>query len=89
MASVRARSACDFLNAKERTWQAMYDYDFAAGAPGLKSRLRYVRGDHIELAALNAGRPQGARIPDGTGVCDPEWSAEERRADGAQVDLSQ
>jgi len=45
----------DFLNAKERTWQAMYDYDFAAaGVPGLKSRLRYVRGDHIELAALNA-----------------------------------
>jgi len=45
----------DFLNAKERTWQAMYDYDFAAaGVPGLKSRLRYVRGDHIDLAALNA-----------------------------------
>lgn len=35
----------DFLNAKERTWQAIYDYDFAAaGVPGLKSRLRYVRG---------------------------------------------
>ena len=45
----------DFLNARERTWQAIYDYDFAAaGLPGLKSRLRYVRGDHIELAALNA-----------------------------------
>ncbi|WP_248802919.1 OprD family porin [Pseudomonas sp. MWU13-2100] len=45
----------DFLNAKERTWQAVYDYDFAAaGLPGLKSRLRYVRGDHIELAAFNA-----------------------------------
>ena len=45
----------DFLNAKERTWQAMYDYDFTAvGVPGLKSRLRYVRGDHIELTALNA-----------------------------------
>lgn len=45
----------DFLNAKERTWQAIYDYDFAAaGVPGLKSRLRYVRGDHIELAALKA-----------------------------------
>lgn len=45
----------DFLNAKERTWQAIYDYDFAAsGLPGLKSRLRYVRGDHIELAAFNA-----------------------------------
>lgn len=45
----------DFLNAKERTWQAIYDYDFAAaGVPGLKSRLRYVRGDNIELAAFNA-----------------------------------
>ena len=44
----------DFLNAKERTWQAIYDYDFiAVGLVGLKGRLRYVRGDHIELAALN------------------------------------
>jgi len=45
----------DFLNAKERTWQAIYDYDFvASGVPGLKGRLRYVRGDNIELAAFNA-----------------------------------
>ena len=45
----------DFLNAKERTWRAIYDYDFAAsGLPGLKSRLRYVRGHNIELAAFNA-----------------------------------
>ncbi|AXP03165.1 OprD family porin [Pseudomonas bijieensis] len=45
----------DFLNAKERTWQVIHDYDFAAvGVPGLRTRLRYVRGDHIELAALNA-----------------------------------
>ena len=45
----------DFLNAKERTWQAIYDYDFVAvGVPGLKGRLRYVRGDNIELASLNA-----------------------------------
>lgn len=43
----------DFLNARERTWQAIYDYDFTAvGVVGLKGRLRYVRGDHIELAAL-------------------------------------
>lgn len=47
--------ASDFLNAKERTWQAIYDYDFAAaGIPGLKSRLRYVRGDNIELTSLRA-----------------------------------
>lgn len=45
----------DFLNARERTWQAIYDYDFTAvGLVGLKGRLRYVRGDHIELAAFNA-----------------------------------
>ncbi|ROO34024.1 MULTISPECIES: OprD family porin [unclassified Pseudomonas] len=45
----------DFLNARERTWQAIHDYDFAAvGVPGLRTRLRYVRGDHIELAAYNA-----------------------------------
>ncbi|WP_122422117.1 OprD family porin [Pseudomonas viridiflava] len=45
----------DFLNAKERTWQAIYDYDFTAvGIVGLRSRLRYVRGDNTELAALNA-----------------------------------
>ncbi|OWJ91665.1 porin [Pseudomonas sp. A46] len=45
----------DYLNAKERMWQAIWDYDFAAaGVPGLSARLRYVRGDHIELASLNA-----------------------------------
>lgn len=45
----------DFLNARERTWQAIHDYDFAAvGVPGLRTRLRYVRGDNIELAAFNA-----------------------------------
>ncbi|MGK3121716.1 OprD family porin [Pseudomonas corrugata] len=45
----------DFLNARERTWQAIHDYDFAAvGVPGLRTRLRYVRGDHIALAALGA-----------------------------------
>ncbi|MBC3953637.1 OprD family porin [Pseudomonas triticifolii] len=45
----------DFLNAKEHTWQAIYDYDFTAvGIVGLRSRLRYVRGDNIELAAFNA-----------------------------------
>ncbi len=45
----------DFLNAKEHTWQAIYDYDFTAvGLVGLRTRLRYVRGDNIELAAFNA-----------------------------------
>ena len=45
----------DFLNTRERVWQAIYDYDFLnAGLPGLKARLRYVRGDNIELAAFGA-----------------------------------
>jgi len=45
----------DFLNAREHTWQAVYDYDFTAvGVVGLRSRLRYVRGDNIELTAFNA-----------------------------------
>jgi hypothetical protein len=43
----------DYLNARERMWQAIWDYDFAAaGVPGLTARLRYVRGDNIELAAF-------------------------------------
>ncbi|WP_082045931.1 MULTISPECIES: OprD family porin [Pseudomonas] len=43
----------DFVNPKERTWQAIYDHDFATtGIPGLKTRLRYLRGDNIELVAL-------------------------------------
>ncbi|WP_322981496.1 OprD family porin [Pseudomonas sp. C11] len=43
----------DYLNARERMWQAIWDYDFAAaGVPGLSARLRYVRGDNIELAAF-------------------------------------
>lgn len=43
----------EFLNPKERSWQAKFDQDFAAfGVPGLKGMLRYVRGDNIELAKL-------------------------------------
>ncbi len=43
----------DFLNAKERSWQVKYDYDFAAiGVPGLFGMLRYISGDNIELPKL-------------------------------------
>jgi len=44
----------EFVNPDERTWQARYDYDFAAlGAPGLRGMLRYIHGDNIELPGVN------------------------------------
>ena len=36
----------DFANPDEKSWQARYDYNFAAlGLPGLSALARYVRGD--------------------------------------------
>ncbi|AFY20199.1 OprD family porin [Pseudomonas sp. UW4] len=47
----------DFANRDEKSWQARYDYDFAAlGLPGLTFMTRYLTGDNIELGA---GRPEG------------------------------
>lgn len=41
-----------FDAAEERSWQARYDYDFAAaGVPGLVAGVRYIKGDNI-----NTGR---------------------------------
>ncbi|PVZ20430.1 MULTISPECIES: OprD family porin [unclassified Pseudomonas] len=38
----------DFANPQERSWQARYDYDFAAlGVPGLSFMTRYLQGDHF------------------------------------------
>ncbi|WP_317663805.1 OprD family porin [Pseudomonas sp. KU43P] len=46
----------EFINPKERSWQARFDQNFAPfGVPGLKAMLRYVRGDNIELAKLGGG----------------------------------
>jgi hypothetical protein len=43
----------EFLNPKERSWQALYSYDFAAlGVPGLKATARYIKGTNIELPTL-------------------------------------
>ncbi len=43
----------EFLNPKERSWQALYSYDFAAmGVPGLKGTTRYIKGSNIELTTL-------------------------------------
>ena len=45
--------SADFVNPKERTWVARYDFDFAPlGVPGLTAMLRYMRGTHIELPRL-------------------------------------
>ncbi|RMP62886.1 hypothetical protein ALQ18_02300 [Pseudomonas marginalis pv. marginalis] len=41
-----------FYKADERSWQARYDYDFAAlGVPGLKFMSRYIRGTDINRGA--------------------------------------
>lgn len=46
----------EFINPKERSWQARFDQDFAPfGVPGLKGMLRYVRGNNIELARFGGG----------------------------------
>jgi hypothetical protein len=47
----------DFANAEERSWQARYDYNFAAvGIPGLTFMTRYLSGDNIDLGV---GKPDG------------------------------
>lgn len=47
----------DFANVSERSWQARYDYNFAAmGLPGLTFMTRYLTGDNIDLGA---NRPEG------------------------------
>jgi hypothetical protein len=43
----------EFLNPKERSWQALYSYDFTnLGVPGLKATARYIQGNNIELPTL-------------------------------------
>ncbi|MBK4999682.1 OprD family porin [Pseudomonas sp. S31] len=55
--TVEGAIATDFLNAKERTWQIRYDYNFAAvGIPGLTAMLWHMRGDNIELPERMGGR---------------------------------
>ena len=47
----------DFAGAQERSWQARYDYDFAAlGIPGLSVMSRYVSGDHVKLKNGSTGK---------------------------------
>lgn len=45
----------DFSRAEERSWQARYDFDFAAvGIPGLGAFVRYGRGDGFKVAGASA-----------------------------------
>lgn len=44
-----------FDRAQERSWQARYDFDFAAlGAPGLMAMARYVHGDNFKYNGRDA-----------------------------------
>ncbi|NWB88236.1 OprD family porin [Pseudomonas gingeri] len=48
----------DFAEAKERSWQARYDYDFESmGIPGLTFMSRYISGDHAQVPGVS-GRGQ-------------------------------
>ncbi|MEE1901091.1 OprD family porin [Pseudomonas inefficax] len=47
----------DFAGADERSWQARYDYNFAAlGVPGLTFMTRYISGDNVSRAAGGEGK---------------------------------
>lgn len=46
-----------FTRAEEDSWQARYDYDFAAlGIPGLSFMTRYVDGRHVQSGQVSNGR---------------------------------
>lgn len=48
----------DFGNEDERSWQARYDFDFAAlGVPGLTFMTRYLSGDGVDVN----GRPEAGK----------------------------
>ncbi|GAB3469960.1 OprD family porin [Azotobacter salinestris] len=45
-----------FDNARERSWQLRYDYDFAAlGIPGLTLMTRYIKGTNVHTGAIDDG----------------------------------
>ena len=47
----------DFAGADERSWQARYDYNFAAlGIPGLTFMTRYISGDNVSRADGSEGK---------------------------------
>lgn len=47
----------EFAYTDERSWQARYDYDFAAmGVPGLTTTIRYITGDNVDTGAGFEGK---------------------------------
>ncbi|MDN3224373.1 OprD family porin [Pseudomonas nunensis] len=47
----------DFANIDEHSWQARYDYNFAAlGVPGLTFMTRYISGDNVQRSAPGEGK---------------------------------
>lgn len=43
----------EFASADERSWQARYDFDFAAlGLPGLIAGVRYIKGDNVDAGSF-------------------------------------
>ncbi|WP_349616177.1 OprD family porin [Azotobacter salinestris] len=47
-------------NARERSWQLRYDYNFAAlGVPGLTFMTRYISGKNIHVGAVDDGEEWG------------------------------
>ena len=47
----------EFASTDERSWQARYDYDFAAlGVPGLTSTVRYISGNNVDTGKGYEGK---------------------------------
>lgn len=47
-------------NARERSWQVRYDYNFASvGIPGLTLMNRYISGDNVHTGAITDGKEWG------------------------------
>jgi len=47
----------EFASTDERSWQARYDYDFAAlGVPGLTTTVRYITGNNVDTGKGFEGR---------------------------------
>jgi hypothetical protein len=47
----------EFAYTDERSWQARYDYDFAAlGIPGLTTTVRYITGNNVTTGAGYEGK---------------------------------
>lgn len=52
----------EFVNAKERTWQLRYDFDFAStGIPGLRFMWRYLKGRDAEVPSYSGNGEESER----------------------------